>query len=265
MLSNSLNYIKNKLNGVVPDTAIILGSGLGGLIKALKNPIAIPYAEIPDFPQTTVVGHSGCFYVGQIGTHNVLCMQGRFHLYEGIAPQLIAHIISLLKKLGCKQLILTNASGSLKTNLPEGSLLLIKDHINMSGQNPLIGPHDEPYFPDMGNAYPMELRQKFLEVAKKENINVTEGVYMMLLGPNYETPSEVKLFQNFGADVVGMSTVPETICAVHQGLKVLGVSVVSNLCTGLSEHKPNHEDVLKVVGNATEKLAYLIQKYLEKE
>lgn len=265
MLNTSLNYIKEKLNGLRPDTAIILGSGLGNLINALQNPIEIPYNEIPDFPQTTVSGHKGCFYVGKIGKHTVICMQGRFHLYEGIEPQIIAQVINLLKKLGCENLIVTNAAGSLKTTLSEGSIVLIKDHINMSGKNPLIGPHEEPYFPDMSNAYPKELRAKFLEIAQRENIGVTEGVYMMLLGPNYETPSEVRLFQNFGADVVGMSTVPEVICAVHQGLNVLGISVVSNLCTGLSEHKPNHQDVLKVVGEATKQLGHLIQLYLEKE
>jgi inosine/guanosine/xanthosine phosphorylase family protein len=265
MLNNSLNYIKERLGDLVPDTAIILGSGLGNLINALQNPIEIPYNEIPDFPQTTVSGHKGCFYVGKIGNHTVVCMQGRFHLYEGIEPQIIAQVVNLLKRLGCNNLIVTNAAGSLRTDLSEGSIVLIKDHINMSGKNPLIGPHDEPYFPDMSNAYPKELREKFLKIAKMENVEITEGVYMMLLGPNYETPSEVRLFQNFGADVVGMSTVPEVICAVHQGLNVLGISVVSNLCTGLSEHKPNHQDVLKVVGEATVKLASLIQLYLEKE
>lgn len=265
MLNNSLNYIKERLNGLVPDTAIILGSGLGNLINALQDAIEIPYSEIPDFPQTTVSGHKGCFHIGKIGNHMVICMQGRFHLYEGIEPQVIAQVVNLLKRLGCNNLIVTNAAGSLRTDLSEGSIVLIKDHINMSGKNPLIGPHEEPYFPDMSNAYPKELREKFLEIAKMENIEVTEGVYMMLLGPNYETPSEVRLFKNFGADVVGMSTVPEVICAVHQGLNVLGISVVSNLCTGLSEHKPNHQDVLKVVGEATTKLASLIQLYLEKE
>lgn len=265
MLNNSLNYIKERLGDLVPDTAIILGSGLGNLINALQNPVEIPYNEIPDFPQTTVSGHKGCFYVGKIGNHTVVCMQGRFHLYEGNEPQIIAQVVNLLKRLGCNNLIVTNAAGSLRTDLSEGSIVLIKDHINMSGKNPLIGPHDEPYFPDMSNAYPKELREKFLKIAKMENVEITEGVYMMLLGPNYETPSEVRLFQNFGADVVGMSTVPEVICAVHQGLNVLGISVVSNLCTGLSEHKPNHQDVLKVVGEATVKLASLIQLYLEKE
>lgn len=265
MLSKAYEFLKEKFADFVPDTAIILGSGLGGLISAVKNPIIIPYNEVPGFPTPTVAGHVGCFYAGKIGNHNVLCLQGRFHFYEGIDPMIVDDIIKMLKNLGIQQMIITNASGSLRTSLPTGSLLLINDHINLSGINPLIGQHEAPYFPDMGNAYDYDMRQKFLQVAAEENITIPEGVYMMVLGPNYETKSEVRLFQSFGADAVGMSTVSEVISAVHKGIKVLGISVISNLCTGLTDKQQNHEDVLKQVEKSSIKLGMLIQKYLERD
>ncbi|MBR1825185.1 MAG: purine-nucleoside phosphorylase [Alphaproteobacteria bacterium] len=265
MLEKSYEYLKNRLGDFVPDTAVILGSGLGGIVAALHNAQKIAYTEIPDFPQTTVAGHNGCFYIGTIGKHNILCLQGRFHLYEGIKPQLIYEIIRLLKRLGTQRLIVTNAAGSLKTDMPAGSLMLITDHLNLSGQNPLIGPHDEPYFPDMSEAYNIEMRQKILQIAQTKNIPLAQGIYALLVGPNYETPAEVKMLQLLGADAVGMSTVPEVISAVHLRLKVAGISVISNLCTGLSPHKPNHEDVLHQVGIAAEKLSFLITEFLEKE
>ncbi|MBQ8482032.1 MAG: purine-nucleoside phosphorylase [Alphaproteobacteria bacterium] len=265
MLENAFEYLKNKLENFQPDTAIILGSGLGGLISAIKNPLIIPYSEIPEFPTPTVAGHEGRFYAGKIGKHNVLCLQGRFHFYEGIDPIIIDAIILMLKKLGITQMIVTNAAGSLRTSLPTGSLLLIRDHINLSGLNPLIGQHEAPYFPDMSNAYDYDMRQKFLRIAAQENITVPEGVYMMVLGPNYETKSEVRLFQSFGADAVGMSTVSEVISAVHKGIKILGISVISNLCTGLTDKQQDHDDVLQQVQKSSVKLGMLIQKFLEED
>ena len=265
MLERAYNYLKEKLGDFVPDTAIILGSGLGGLISAIKEPIVIPYSEVPGFPTPTVAGHEGYFYAGKIGNHNVLCLQGRFHFYEGIDPMIIDMVIRMLKDLGIKTLIVTNAAGSLRTSLPTGSLLLIRDHINLSGINPLIGQHEAPYFPDMSNAYDYDMRKKFLKIAADENITVPEGIYMMVLGPNYETKSEVRLFQSFGADAVGMSTVSEVLCAVHKGVKVLGVSVISNLCSGLTDKEQNHEEVLQQVEKSSVKLGVLIQKFLERD
>lgn len=265
MLDAALEYLKNKFDNFKPDTAIILGSGLGGLISAIKNPLVIPYSEVPGFPTPTVAGHEGRFYAGKIGNHNVLCLQGRFHFYEGIDPMIVDAVIQMLKNLGIEQMIITNAAGSLRTSLPTGSLLLINDHINLSGINPLIGQHEAPYFPDMSNAYDYDMRQKFLKIAAQENITVPEGVYMMVLGPNYETKSEVRLFQSFGADAVGMSTVSEVISAVHKGMKVLGVSVISNLCTGLTDKEQDHNDVLQQVQKSSVKLGILIQKFLEKD
>lgn len=263
MLTNSLKYIQNKLNGLIPDTALILGSGLDGVSKAIKDPVCLNYADIPDFPQTTVAGHKGRFAVGPIGSHTVICMEGRFHLYEGIAPQLISEIISLLAALGVKKMIITNAAGSLTTDMPAGSLMLIKDHINFSGRNPLIGPHDDPYFPDMSNAYDSSCRQDIKKLAAQMQIELFEGVYLMALGPNYETPSEVRLFRMFGADAVGMSTVPEVIAAVHKNIKVLAFSVISNLGTGLTTEVQNHNDVLAQVEKSSQKLEKLIKTYLQ--
>lgn len=262
MLNEALEFLKQKFDGRIPETAIILGSGLGGLIDALENPLKINYADIPDFPKTTVAGHKGCFYLGNIGRQTVLCMQGRFHLYEGIAPQTIADVIRLLRQLGVRELIVTNAAGSLDVNMPAGSLMMIKDHINMSGLNPLTGPHEEPYFPDMSNAYDQACRQQIKALAEDMHIQLYEGVYLMVSGPNYETPSEVKLFRSFGADAVGMSTVPEVISAVHQGMKIIGFSVISNLGTGLQKEVQNHEDVLKQVEMSAQKLGRLLFSYV---
>jgi inosine/guanosine/xanthosine phosphorylase family protein len=264
MLSKAYEYLKEKFGDFVPDTAIILGSGLGGLTSAISNPIIIPYNDVPGFPHTSVPGHEGRFYAGKIGNHSVLCLQGRFHLYEGIDPLIIDLVIKMLKDLGVQNMIITNAAGSLRTSLPTGSLLLINDHINLSGINPLIGQHEAPYFPDMSNAYDYDMRQKFLKIAAEENVTVPEGIYMMVLGPNYETKSEVRLFQSFGADAVGMSTVSEVLCAVHKGIKVLGISVISNLCSGLTDKEQNHEEVLQQVEKSSVKLGMLIQKYLER-
>jgi inosine/guanosine/xanthosine phosphorylase family protein len=265
MSKASISYIQSKISGIIPDTAIILGSGLGGLITALQNPVEIDYKDIPDFPQTTVAGHNGRMYIGKIGSHHVLCMQGRFHLYEGIAPQLIAEVIGILADLGVKRLIVTNAAGSLDINMPAGSIMLIKDHINMSCRNPLLGAHGEPYFPDMSNAYDFAARQQIKQLAENMKVKLYEGVYLMTLGPNYETPSEVKMFRLFGADAVGMSTVSEVLAAVHRGLKVIGFSVISNLGTGLQTEAQSHEDVLEQVGKSAAKLGELIRSYLEQE
>ncbi len=265
MLEHSLDYLRLKLGDFRPDTAIVLGSGLGLLSAAIENPIVIPYAEIPDFPKTTVAGHEGCFYVGKLGKHNVMCLQGRFHLYEGIAPRLIAGVVDILHQLGVEQMIITNAAGSLDVNMPAGSLMMITDHINFSGQNPLIGFLNTPRFPDMSNAYTRELRQKMHRIAQKENIKLYEGVYIMVLGPNYETPSEVRLFHQFGADAVGMSTVPEVIAASYLGIKVLGISVISNLGTGLTDEIQSHEDVMITVAESIESMSLLIKDFLEEE
>ena len=265
MLDKSYEYLKQRLNGFVPDTALILGSGLGDLIESIKNPQIIPYSDVPFFPTPTVSGHKGQFCIGQLGKHNVICMQGRFHFYEGIDVRMIYEVIRLLKRIGVNRLIVTNAAGSLRMHMPAGSIMLIADHINMSGTNPLIGVCEEPYFPDMSNAYDAEMRSRFMQVAEEERIPVFQGVYMMLTGPNYETPAEVRMLQMFNVEAVGMSTVPEVISAVQLGMKVMGISVISNLATGMDLQKPNHHDVLLQVGKATKKLSLLITKFMEEK
>ena len=263
MLDTSYEYIRMKLGDFQPDTAIILGSGFGLLTAEIENPIVIPYADIPDFPQTTVAGHLGRFYAGKLGAHNIICLQGRFHLYEGLPAHVIAQIVGMLQKLGVKQMIVTNAAGSLDLDMPPGSLMLITDHINLSGKNPLIGYGSAPTFPDMLNAYDAELRQKMRIAAQKNNIKLYEGVYVMVLGPNYETPSEVRLFKQFGGNAVGMSTVPEVISAARYGIKVVAISAISNLGTGLTNKPQNHEDVMITVAESIEKVGQLISTFLE--
>ena len=265
MLEKSYEYIKQQLNGFVPDTAIILGSGLNDVVNAIQNTQVIPYTDIPFFPTPTVSGHKGQLCAGVIGKHNVICMQGRFHFYEGIDVRMIYEVIRLLKLLGAQRLIVTNAAGSLRMYMPAGSIMLIADHINMSGTNPLIGVCEEPYFPDMSQAYDAQMRQRFMEIAEAERMPVFQGVYMMLTGPNYETPAEVRMLQMFNVEAVGMSTVPEVISAVQLGMKVMGISVISNLATGMDLHKPNHQEVLRQVGKATTKLSHLINVFLQEE
>lgn len=266
MINNdTLDFLKTKLNGFIPDTAIVLGSGLGNFTDLIKNPIIIPYADIPGAPKPTVKGHQGRLCAGIIGKHKVICLQGRTHLYEGMDPRTILVSTQQLKDLGAKRFIATNAAGSLRTDMPAGSLMLIEDHINFSGKNPLVGAMTTPNFPDMSAAYDIDMRQKILDIAARENIRLFSGVYIMALGPNYETPAEVRMFRQFGADAVGMSTVPEVITAVQSNLKVLGISVISNLGAGLSSEKLNHSDVLQIVEAAGKKLSYLLQKFLEEE
>lgn len=265
MTDDMLKFLKDKLNGFEPDTAIVLGSGLGSFTSLIKDPIIIPYADIPHAPTPSVSGHQGRFCAGIIGRHKVICLQGRTHLYEGLNPHMIALSTQQLKDLGVKRFIATNAAGSLRADMPAGSLMLISDHINFSARNPLLGPQKGAHFPDMSAAYDADLRQKMLKIAKRENIKLHEGIYLMVLGPNYETPAEVRMFRNFGADAVGMSTVPEVITAVYCEMKVLGISVISNLGAGLNKDNLNHEDVLKTVTDAGSKLSLLLQRFLEEE
>lgn len=254
--------IKSRLDGHKPETAIILGSGLGALGDQIENPVIIPYAEIDGFPHSTVSGHKGRLVVGRLEGKDILCMQGRIHLYEGHSPQSINTFIKAFQLLGIKKLIVTNASGSLTANLPAGTIMLISDHINLSGTNPLIGPNDDtlgPRFPDMSNAYDRKLRGKAKEIAAHENIPLAEGVYLMVSGPTFDTPAEVRAYRILGADAVGMSTVPEVICAVHSGIKVLGFSVIVNLGCGLGKTALSHAETLREAEKASANLIKLVK------
>ena len=263
-------YVKNLsagLNNRHPDTLLILGSGLGGLAENFEDAETIAYEKI-GFPQAGVAGHKGQLVVGRLGRHEVVCMQGRFHLYEGYPPQLIKDVICAFAQIGVKNLIVTNAAGSLKTEMPAGSLMLITDHINLSGQNPLIGKNNEKYgprFPDMSLAYNLECREKFKAVARKCGVELHEGVYLMVTGPNFETAAEIRAFKALGADAIGMSTVPEVISAVYAGMKVLGVSVITNLGTGLHNMQQSHNETLAQAALAAGKLQKLLELYLEEE
>lgn len=262
----NIEQFKRLLADKRPQTAVILGSGLGSVADAVEDPLTIDYAAIEGFPRTTVAGHSGKMIVGRLGQSEVLCLQGRFHLYEGHRPQVIAEIVNALKAVGVNRLIVTNAAGSLNPEFTPGSLMLIKDHINFSGQNPLVGANDEstgPRFPDMSNAYDRDMRRQAKELAAKLGIILPEGVYLMVLGPNFETAAEIRAFRTLGADAVGMSTVPEVIAAVHAGIKVLAVSAVTNFGTGLQETPLSHEETIAGAARASSALTALITNYIK--
>lgn len=259
--------IKQRLNGFEPEIALILGSGLGNLAEQIKNPVIIRYKDIKGFPQSTVSGHSGQFAAGVLNGKKVLCMQGRVHLYEGHSPQSISQIIKTFKLLGLKKLVVTNAAGSLTPQIPAGSIMLITDHINFSFNNPLIGPNDDvlgPRFPDMSNAYDAGLRKIAVDTARELGIDLKQGVYLMVSGPNFETAAEVKAFGILGGDAVGMSTVPEVISAVHAGIKVLGFSVITNLGTGLQTQIQSHAETLAMADKAAGRLSVLLGKIFER-
>lgn len=261
MIEQTAEQIKNKLGKLKPEILIILGSGLGSLGDSIENKIIIPYNELATFPQIHIQGHKGQLIAGSLNGKDVLCMQGRIHLYEGHDPQIINSVIKAFRLIGIKKLIVTNAAGSLRTDLKPGSIMLIKDHINFSGRNPLIGPNDDKYgprFPDMSNAYDRNLRELAAQTAKQLDIPLQEGTYLMVSGPNFETAAEIKAFALLGADAVGMSTVPEVICAVHSEIKVLGFSVITNFGTGLRSGVQSHEETLREGEKAAQNLTKLV-------
>lgn len=265
MINKIASQIRARLGAYSPETAIILGSGLGALGDQIENPVIIPYSEIEGFPQSTVSGHKGRLIIGRLEGKDVLCMQGRIHLYEGHAPQSINTFIKAYQLLGIKNLIVTNASGSLTTNLPAGTIMLISDHINLSGTNPLIGVNDEAYgprFPDMSNAYDKVIRAYVKKLAARENIPLAEGTYLMVTGPTFDTPAEVRAYRILGADAVGMSTVPEVICAVHSGMKVLGFSVIVNIGCGLRKGALSHAETIREAEAASHNLIKLVRTYI---
>lgn len=245
-------YLSSKIS-VKPKIGIVLGSGLGIYIDQIQNKTVIPYEDIPHFKRTSVEGHSGALIFGEVQGVNVVALQGRLHPYEGYAMEEIVLPVRVLAALGIEILFLTNASGGINTNFHPGDLVIINDHINLSGRNPLVGPNIAelgPRFPDMGNAYDKELREVLSTVAKNHHVDLKTGVYCSVLGPTYETPAEIRMLRILGADLVGMSTVPEVIAANHLGLKVAGVACVTNYAAGIKEEKLSHADVKKVAEKA---------------
>jgi purine-nucleoside phosphorylase len=230
-----------------PTIGLVLGSGLGGFADELSEASRIPYASIPSFPRSTAVGHAGQMVIGKVGGVEVAAMQGRVHLYEGYSPSEVAFPTRVFGRMGIRALILTNAAGGINLEYKQGALVVITDHINLQGQNPLARPNDDrfgPRFPDMTQAYCKPYREIALRAAKRLGKTVYQGVYAGLLGPNYETPAEIRYLRAIGADLVGMSTVPEVIVARHMGIKVLAISCVTNMAAGISEEVLSHEDVL---------------------
>lgn len=233
--------------GTDVSVAVILGSGLGAFADALSSATAIPYNDIPGFARATVEGHAGRLVIGKVGESSVAAMQGRFHFYEGYSLEDVTFPIRVLKLLGVRTLILTNASGSLNVEFTPGSLMLITDHINLMGANPLIGPNDErfgPRFPDLTNAYSPELQDVVLQEARAMGLQMWRGVYASLSGPSYETPAEIHMVRALGADAVGMSTVPEVIVARHMDMQVVGISCITNLAAGVSDRPVDHSQVM---------------------
>jgi purine-nucleoside phosphorylase len=230
-----------------PRVALVLGSGLGAFADEFAGATRIPYAKIPHFPQSTAVGHAGQLVIGKVGNVTVAGMQGRVHLYEGYSAKDVAFPIRVFARLGVKAVILTNAAGGLNAGYSQGCLVALRDHINLQATNALIGPNDErfgPRFPDMTRAYDPEFRRFVAEEGKKLALHLQEGVYLALAGPNYETPAEIHAFRTLGADLVGMSTVPEVIAARHSGIRVLGISCVTNMAAGMTGEPLTAEEVL---------------------
>jgi purine-nucleoside phosphorylase len=231
-----------------PRIALVLGSGLGAFADEFATPTKTPYKKIPHFPQSTAIGHAGQLVIGNVGDVAVAAMQGRVHLYEGYSAQQVAFPIRVFTRLGVKAVILTNAAGGINLNYSEGALVAIRDHINLQAANPLIGLNDDrfgPRFPDMTRAYDPEFRRFVAEEGKKRKLNLHEGVYLALAGPNYETPAEIHAFRTLGADLVGMSTVPEVIAARHGNIRVLGISCVTNMAAGVTGAPLTAEEVFE--------------------
>jgi purine-nucleoside phosphorylase len=232
-----------------PQIAVVLGSGLGAFADELESAARISYSRIPNFPHSTAIGHAGQLVIGKSSGIAVAVMQGRVHLYEGYSPAEVVFPVRALGRLGIRAAILTNAAGSINPNFKQGSLVILRDHINLLGSNPLTGPNDErfgPRFPDMTEVYCKSYRCAAIDEAKRLGVEVHEGVYAALPGPSYETPAEIRYLRAIGADLVGMSTVPGVIAARHMGIRVLGVSLVTNMAAGILDKPISHQDVLAV-------------------
>lgn len=261
-LERTMESVRARVGPVAPDVALILGSGLSDLAHAIEDSHEIEYADLPGFPVSTVSGHAGRFVFGRLEGREVVAMQGRIHVYEGYPPETVVFPARLMLSLGAETLIVTNAAGGVNPDFEVGDIMLISDHINFTGCNPLVGINDPALgdrFPDMSRAYDEGLRGAARAVASELGVGIQEGVYAGVLGPSYETPAEVRMLRTVGADAVGMSTVVEVIAAVHMGARVLGVSAISNPAAGLSTMPLRHEDVKAAVNQACETLATLVR------
>ena len=260
-------YIKKKVNGFAPEFGIILGTGLGGLVKEITAEHVLPYEEIPNFPVSTVEGHSGRLIFGDLGGKKVVAMQGRFHYYEGYDMHQVVFPVRVMKFLGIKKLVVSNASGGVNPNFEIGDCMIITDHINMFPSNPLMGRNMSelgPRFPDFSEAYNKKMIAMAKDIAKENNYRVVEGVYAGLSGPCLETPAEYTYVRNTGADTVGMSTVPEVIAAVHMGIPCFGMSIITDLGVPGKIVKVTHEEVQQVAAKAEPIMTHIIKELVNR-
>jgi purine-nucleoside phosphorylase len=264
-------FLRSKLGPFAPKIGVVLGSGLGAVADAVSDAVLVPYPEIPHFPQSTVEGHSGRIVAGLLGGVPIIVMQGRVHFYEGYTPQQVTFPMRVLGALGVRVVILTNASGGIKDGYRIGQLLVLSDHINFLGFNPLIGPNEPRFafregaglrFFDMTEAYSKGLRALAQKAAEADGFTMDEGIYLAVSGPSFETPAEIRAFRTLGATLVGMSTVPETIVARHMGLEVLGISCVTNLAAGLGTTPLSHQEVFEAGKQVEHRLAGLFKRLL---
>lgn len=265
-MQETMQVIRKYAPKFTPKIGMILGSGLGPVAEQLTNAITIPYQAIPGIHSGAVAGHASLLVLGYLNEIPVACLKGRLHLYEGATYESIRTFVRMIRQLGAESLIVTGAVGSMRPEVGPGEIMMITDHINMHPGNPLVGPNDEsigPRFVSLENAYDSDLREKLLTVAKRINIMVHEGVYLSVLGPSFETPAEIRAYRSLGGDVVGMSVVPEVIVARHCGLKVLGLTAVTNLAVGLSSEKVTHEGTLHHAETGARKLIKLISDYVK--
>ncbi len=261
---HATRVIRSRIS-VEPRIALVLGSGLGGFADDFEEAVGIPYEEIPGFMRSTAQGHAGRLVIGKIDSVPVLAMQGRVHYYEGYSLEEVTFPVRTFGLLGVKTLVLTNAAGGINVQLTQGALMVISDHLNLMGVNPLRGPNDErfgPRFPDMSAVYSAELQELVVDEAKAIGAEVRRGIYGALSGPSYETPAEIHLLRNLGADAVGMSTVPEAIVARHMGLEVLGISCITNMAAGISDQPINHEEVMATGNRVRETFAELLRRVI---
>jgi purine-nucleoside phosphorylase len=261
-LDEAVSVVRERAS-VEPRIGLVLGSGLGGLVDEVEHRVEIPYSEIPGWPDATAVGHAGVLVLGTLGGVPLAAMVGRAHLYEGVPADRVAFGVRVLGKLGIRSLVVTNAAGGINPDFAPGQLVLISDHVNLQGASALVGPNDEslgPRFPDMSDAYDPALRASAVAAARRLGIELKEGVYAAWLGPQFETPAEIRFMRVAGGDLAGMSTVQEVIAASHMGIRVLGISVVTNPAAGVSAEKIDHEAVLEVGARAAGTLTALLRE-----
>ncbi len=257
--------IRKRAAGHQPKVGIILGSGLGEFAEGLAKKVVIPYAELPHFPHSSVPGHAGRLVLGEVGGEPIVAMQGRVHAYEGYTPNQVAFPARVLCALGIHTLVVTNAAGGVNEAFKPGDLMVITDHLNLSGYNPLVGPNDDrmgPRFPDMTTAYPTALQAQLLNSAQNVGVELKQGVYAVLAGPSYETPAEIRMLRILGADAVGMSTVPEVIAARHMGVQVAGISCITNLAAGIGNKPLTHEEVAETAHRVKDVFRRLLESFL---